>query len=175
MSKSLGNTISPQDIIKEYGADILRLWVVSSDYKSDIRISKELLKQMSEIYRKIRNTARFIFGNINDFDPNKDLVDYNNMFELEVYPIGHVVQKGVFDPLRLSIHYNKNSEPEIKNNLKYRFLSKQENILLFEQIIKNKTYVGLIKDKICVDLNNLKEPEGYEKYELTKNMKKYNL
>jgi isoleucyl-tRNA synthetase len=69
MSKSLGNGIVPNDIIKQNGADILRLWVASSDYQVDIRVSKDLLKQLSEIYRKIRNTARFILGNISDFDP----------------------------------------------------------------------------------------------------------
>ena len=74
MSKSLGNGIDPMDICKQYGADILRLWVSSSDYKVDIRISNDILKQLTESYRKIRNTARFILGNICDFDPNKDSV-----------------------------------------------------------------------------------------------------
>ncbi len=74
MSKSLGNTIIPDDIVKQYGADILRLWVASSDYHADIRVSNDILKQLSEIYRKIRNTARFILGNISDFNPNTDMV-----------------------------------------------------------------------------------------------------
>ena len=74
MSKSIGNGIDPNDIIDKYGADILRLWVASSDYHADIRISKEILKQLSDAYRKIRNTARFLIGNISDFDPNKDMV-----------------------------------------------------------------------------------------------------
>ena len=74
MSKSLGNGINPDDIVKQYGAEILRLWVASSDYHADIRISPEILKQLSEGYRKIRNTARFILGNIGDFDPEKDSV-----------------------------------------------------------------------------------------------------
>ena len=74
MSKSLGNGISPQEVIQQYGADVLRLWVASSDYQSDISISRDILKQMSEAYRKIRNTARYILGNLNDFDPDKDIV-----------------------------------------------------------------------------------------------------
>ena len=73
-SKSLGNGVDPDEICDEYGADILRLWVTSSDYHSDIRLSKEILKQLSEIYRKLRNTARFILGNLYDFDPVKDSV-----------------------------------------------------------------------------------------------------
>ena len=74
MSKSLGNGISPQEVMKQYGADVLRLWVASSDYQSDISISRDILKQMSEAYRKIRNTARYILGNLSDFDPEKDMV-----------------------------------------------------------------------------------------------------
>lgn len=87
MSKSLGNGIDPEDVIKEYGADILRLWVASSDYKSDIRISKDILKQLSEVYRKIRNTCRFILGNINDYDPNKDSVEYDKLYELDKWAL----------------------------------------------------------------------------------------
>jgi isoleucyl-tRNA synthetase len=83
MSKSLGNVIEPHTVIKKYGADILRLWVASSDYKVDIRVSEDIFKQLSEVYRKIRNTARFILGNINDFDPNKDMVAYEDMIEID--------------------------------------------------------------------------------------------
>ncbi len=83
MSKSLGNTIIPDDIVKQYGADILRLWVASSDYHADIRVSNDILKQLSEIYRKIRNTARFILGNISDFDPNTDMVAHDMLEEID--------------------------------------------------------------------------------------------
>jgi len=83
MSKSIGNTISPQDVIKQYGADILRLWVASADYKADIRISKDILKQLSEVYRKIRNTFRYILGNIADFDPETDKVGYDKLLEID--------------------------------------------------------------------------------------------
>ncbi len=87
MSKSLGNGIAPQDIIKQYGADILRLWVASSDYHADIRISKEILKQLSDNYRKIRNTARFCLGNLYDFDPNKDMLPNEELEELDKYAL----------------------------------------------------------------------------------------
>jgi isoleucyl-tRNA synthetase len=79
MSKSLGNGIVPKEVIDKYGADILRLWVASSDYHGDIRISKSILGQLSEIYRKIRNTARYILGNIGDFDPDKDSVAFEEL------------------------------------------------------------------------------------------------
>ena len=83
MSKSLGNGIAPGQIIKEYGADILRLWVASSDYQGDVRISKEILRQLSEVYRKIRNTARFILGNIGDFNPDRDAVPFASLLPID--------------------------------------------------------------------------------------------
>lgn len=83
MSKSLGNGIEAQEIIEKYGADILRLWVASSDYHADIRISPQILSQLSEAYRKIRNTARYILGNLQGFDPNTDCVPFAELPELD--------------------------------------------------------------------------------------------
>ena len=83
MSKSIGNVIFPQDVIKKYGADILRLWVASADYQADIRISNDILKQMSEVYRKIRNTFRYILGNIHDFNPQAHKVAYAELTEID--------------------------------------------------------------------------------------------
>ena len=90
MSKSLGNGIMPDEIIKEFGADILRLWVASSDYHSDIRISKDILKQLSEAYKKIRNTARFILGNISNgegFNPDTDCVSDSKLTEIDKWAL----------------------------------------------------------------------------------------
>ena len=87
MSKSEGNVISPQDVIKDYGSDILRLWVASSDYHGDVRISNEILSRLSEAYRKIRNTYRFLLGNIYDFDPDKDRVKYENLLEIDKWAL----------------------------------------------------------------------------------------
>jgi len=83
MSKSVGNVIYPQEIISEFGADVLRLWVASSDFKGDVRVSRDILLQMSEVYRKIRNTARFLLGNLADFEPEKDRVPYQDLTELD--------------------------------------------------------------------------------------------
>lgn len=83
MSKSLGNGISPQEILDQYGADILRLWVSSADYRQDMRISKEMFKHLAQNYLKIRNTARYILGNLEGFDPKTDMVAYNNLCELD--------------------------------------------------------------------------------------------
>lgn len=82
MSKSLGNGIAPQEIISKYGADILRLWVASADYHADIRISPEILKQISDNYRKLRNTARYCLSNLYDFDPDKDMVSMMSLRSL---------------------------------------------------------------------------------------------
>jgi len=79
MSKSQGNVISPFEITKDYGADILRMWVASSDYNEDIRISKEILTRLSEAYRKVRNTAKFILSNLYDFNPDTDKVSYADL------------------------------------------------------------------------------------------------
>lgn len=82
-SKSLGNTISPLDIIKQYGADVLRLWVSSTDYRSDIANSMNIFKQTGEAYRKLRNTMRYLLGNLYDFDIEKDMVDFERMSDLD--------------------------------------------------------------------------------------------
>jgi isoleucyl-tRNA synthetase len=85
MSKSLGNSIEPQDIIKQSGADILRLWVSMSDYTQEVRLSKEILARVVEAYRKIRNTLRYLIANLYDFDPAADLVDRGRLEEVDRY------------------------------------------------------------------------------------------
>jgi len=87
MSKSVGNVIEPQEIIDEYGAEILRLWVAAEDYTNDIRISREILTRLVEAYRRIRNTGRFILGNLYDFDPSRDSVPYSEMEELDRFAL----------------------------------------------------------------------------------------
>ena len=87
MSKSLGNVISPLDIIKDYGADILRLWVASSDYNEDVRISSEILSRLSEAYRKIRNTIKFILSNLYDFNPDTDMVSDEHLREIDKWVV----------------------------------------------------------------------------------------
>ncbi len=83
MSKSLGNVVVPAKVMNQYGADILRLWVASVDYQSDVRLSDAILKQVAEVYRKIRNTFRFLLGNLADFNPEKDRVSYENLREVD--------------------------------------------------------------------------------------------
>ncbi|HEY8464112.1 MAG TPA: isoleucine--tRNA ligase [Bacillota bacterium] len=87
ISKSLGNAIPPETVIKEFGVDILRLWVAASDYQADIRISKTILKQLAEVYRRIRNTCRFLLGNLYDFNPAIDRVPYEELTELDQWAL----------------------------------------------------------------------------------------
>lgn len=85
MSKSLGNTILPEKVINQMGADILRLWVSSVDYEADVRVSMDILSQVSEVYRKIRNTMRFLLANTADFEPQKDAVSYDELRSVDKY------------------------------------------------------------------------------------------
>ncbi len=94
MSKSLGNSIDPQDIIKQSGADILRLWVSMSDYTQEIRLSKEILARVVEAYRKIRNTLRYLLGNLYDFDPVANLVPVAKMEEVDRYVLARYADIG---------------------------------------------------------------------------------
>jgi len=82
MSKSLGNVISPQEVIDRYGAEVLRLWVAAEDYREDIRLSDEILNRLVESYRRIRNTCRFLLGNLYDFEPERDILPYEKLSEL---------------------------------------------------------------------------------------------
>jgi len=87
MSKSLGNVISPQDVIAKSGADVLRLWVMACDYEGDMRISEQILQRTKEAYRKLRNTFKFLLGNIYDFDPKCDKISYKDMAEIDKWAL----------------------------------------------------------------------------------------
>ena len=96
MSKSLGNVISPQEVIKEHGAEILRLWVAAEDYREDMRLSKEIIARLIEAYRRIRNTCRFILGNLHDFDPERDSIPYTDLMDIDRWAltrVGNLIEK----------------------------------------------------------------------------------
>ncbi len=92
MSKSLGNVIAPQEVMAKYGAEILRLWVTAEDYRDDVRLSGNILKQLGDAYRRFRNTARFMLGNLYDFDPEKDLVPLQDREELDLVALSWLAQ-----------------------------------------------------------------------------------
>jgi len=95
MSKSVGNVMAPDKIINKYGTEILRMWVAAADYKDDVRISENILKQLTDAYRRIRNTCRFILGNLSDFNPETDAVDYASMPDIDKFAL-----KNLFDLVR---------------------------------------------------------------------------
>ncbi len=141
MSKSLGNGISPQEIIKEYGADILRLWVLASDYKTDVSLSKEILKQISESYRKMRNTARYILGNIADYNP-EEVVEYKDLLEIDKWAL-----------LRL----NKMVKECTESYDKYDFHAAYHAINQFCVTDMSNFYLDIIKDRLYTYKANSKE------------------
>ncbi|AOM83261.1 isoleucine--tRNA ligase [Salisediminibacterium beveridgei] len=112
MSKSLGNVVIPSKVMKQLGADILRLWVASVDYQADVRVSDAILKQVAEVYRKIRNTFRFMLGNLHDFEPSKHAVPYEELSELDQYmmlKLNDLVKstEDAYDGYQFAAIYNK--------------------------------------------------------------------
>src|SRR5688500_7957344 len=87
MSKSIGNVLAPQDVIKESGAEILRLWVAMSEYTEDLRVSKEILTRVVDVYRKLRNTCRILVANLYDFDPDADMVAIDGLEPVDRYAL----------------------------------------------------------------------------------------
>ena len=107
MSKSAGNVVAPQDVIKQSGAEILRLWVAAQDYRDDLRISPEILNHLIEAYRKIRNTCRFLLSNLYDFDPDQDRVPYTQLQEVDRWALirlGGVINRALIDYKEFEFH-----------------------------------------------------------------------
>src|SRR3990172_832047 len=90
MSKSLGNYVSQEELLPKYGAEVLRLWVAAEDYTEDIRLSHEILNRLADAYRRIRNTWRFLLGNLGDFDPQRDRVSYARLEEEDRWALGRL-------------------------------------------------------------------------------------
>ena len=107
MSKSLGNVVSPEDILKKSGADVLRLWVATTDYTEDMRIGDEILSNLNDYYRKIRNCFRFILGNIND-SKIEDCLDYENLSEIDKYILAKLadLHQKRFDAIQQHSYHN---------------------------------------------------------------------
>ena len=133
MHKSLGNAVGPEEVIKDYGADLLRLWVVSADYTQDMRISKEIMKQLSDAYLKIRNTARYMLGNLNGFDPDNDAVAWENLEELDKWALSRL------NTLARTVreYYNK-----------YEFHGVYRSVYNFCVVDLSNFYFDVIKDRL---------------------------
>ncbi|WP_372713192.1 class I tRNA ligase family protein, partial [Ilyobacter sp.] len=136
MSKSMGNVMSPDDVIKTYGADILRLWCASVDYREDVKISENILKQMAEAYRRVRNTARYILGNTSDFDPDTDRVSYEDLPEID----------------RWAMHKLETLKRKVTENYnKYEFYNLFHDIHYFAGIDMSAFYLDIIKDRLYAE------------------------
>jgi len=133
MSKSMGNVISPLEIISKYGADILRLWVCSIDYRNDVNIGKEIIERMAEAYRKIRNTGRFILGNIYDFDPDKDSLPYQELLSID---------RWLLSKLQVLINKTTSSFEEFEFYNFYHLLNN------FCVVTLSSLYLDIIKDRL---------------------------
>ena len=140
MSKSAGNGIDPADVIKQYGADILRLWVSSVDYTSDARISNEILKQMAEVYRKIRNTARIMLANLGNgddrFNPDTDLVPYSELYAID---------KWILSRLNKVVKEVREAYDNYEFHLIYHTLSN------FCTVDLSNLYIDITKDRVYVE------------------------
>ena len=133
MSKSLGNYIRPDDIIKNYGADILRLWAASVDYRNDTKIGDNIIKQLAEIFKKTRNTARFLLGNIFDFDPKVDYVKYEDLKPIDKFAL-HKLNKMVEE---VTVSFEN-----------YEFYKYFQCLQNFAAVDLSSFYLDIVKDRL---------------------------
>ncbi|HEO1955520.1 TPA: isoleucine--tRNA ligase [Streptococcus agalactiae] len=142
MSKSLGNTILPSDVEKQFGAEILRLWVTSVDSSNDVRISMDILKQTSETYRKIRNTLRFLIANTSDFNPKQDAVAYENLGAVDRY---------------MTIKFNQVVDTINKAYAAYDFMAIYKAVVNFVTVDLSAFYLDFAKDVVYIEAANSSE------------------
>ena len=136
MHKSAGNAVAPDEIIRDYGADILRLWVSSVDYTNDVKISKDILRQLSDVYRKIRNTVRILIANLGDFNPDTDSLPVSELHEIDRWILSRYNQlvKNVNDA------YNR-----------YEFHYIYHDINNFCTVDLSKLYIDITKDRVYTE------------------------
>ncbi|MDP2967809.1 MAG: isoleucine--tRNA ligase [Deltaproteobacteria bacterium] len=133
MSKSAGNVIAPEEVINKLGADVLRLWVSAEDYKDDIKISDEILKRLADSYFRIRNTYRFLLGNLYDFDPEKDRIPYQELYEIDRWAL-HRLQKLIY---RVREAYER-----------FEFHIVYHSVQNFCAVEMSSTYFDILKDRL---------------------------
>lgn len=139
MSKSLGNTILPSDVEKQFGAEILRLWVTSVDTSNDVRVSMEILGQVSETYRKIRNTLRFLIANTSDFNPDTDSVSFDNLRQVDQY---------------MTVKFNKLVDTVLSAYNNYEFMAIYKAVNNFITIDLSAFYLDFAKDVVYIEASD---------------------
>ena len=133
MSKSLGNVIAPQDVIKDHGADVLRLWVATTDFLEDMRLSQEILTRNAEAYRKIRNTCRYILGNLHDFEPARDAVPIERLLEIDRWALRQL---------------ESTRERAVGAYEAYQFHVASQTIHRFCTVVLSSLYLDILKDRL---------------------------
>jgi isoleucyl-tRNA synthetase len=133
MSKSAGNVIAPEEVINQLGADVLRLWVAAEDYKDDIKISNEILKRLADSYFRIRNTYRFLLGNLYDFSPDKDRVPHHDLHEMDRWAL-HQLQKLI---IRIRDAYER-----------FEFHTVYHSVQNFCAVEMSALYFDILKDRL---------------------------
>lgn len=136
MHKSLGNSVAPEEVIAKYGADLVRLWVASSDYQVDVRVSDAIFKQLSEAYRKIRNTLRILMANLSDFTPDTDMVEIDKLYEIDKWALYH---------LNSLVKTVKEAYENYSFHIVYHELSN------FCTIQMSKLYIDITKDRLYTE------------------------
>ena len=132
MSKSIGNIVTPQEVMDKFGGDILRLWVASTDYTGEMTVSDEILKRAADSYRRIRNTARFLLANLNGFDPKRDLVKPEEMISLDRWAVACALD----------------AQKEIKDAYdNYQFHAVVQRLMRFCSVEMGSFYLDIIKDR----------------------------
>ncbi|MDA3971271.1 MAG: isoleucine--tRNA ligase [Desulfobulbaceae bacterium] len=137
MSKSIGNVIAPEEIIKQYGAEILRLWVSSEDYRDDIKISDEILRQLADSYRKIRNTTRYLLSNLGDFNPATDTIAFDDLEELDRWALSQ------YERLKRKVRGGYES---------FEFHQVYHGLQNFCTVTLSNFYLDIIKDRLYSEL-----------------------
>ena len=145
MSKSVGNVVAPQEVIEQYGAEILRLWVASEDYRDDIKVSDEILRQVSDSYRKIRNTIRYMLGNLSDFDPAKDSVAKSRLDELDLWALSR------FEALKQKVTAAYDN---------YEFHTIYHSLNYFSGTTMSAFYLDILKDRLYVSATDAEARRG---------------
>lgn len=157
MSKSLGNVISPQEVIDSYGADILRLWVAAEDYTEDVRLSKEILNRIVDAYRKIRNTIRFMLSNLYDFDPKRGLLSFELLFEMDRWII---------------TRFSKLVEKLVTAYENYQFHKVFHGVYQFCNVDLSSIYLDVVKERLYIHGKDSKERRSAQSaiYYIVKNL-----
>lgn len=141
MHKSLGNSIAPEEVIVKYGADLVRLWVASSDYQVDVRVSDAIFKQLSEAYRKIRNTLRILMANLSDFNPDTDMVSVDELYDIDKWALYH---------LNALVKKVRNAYDSYSFHIVYHELND------FCTVQLSKLYVDITKDRVYTEAKGSK-------------------